>query len=448
MNQGNGKFSDGRYGEKGIGVFFVSIFIFFVFLIFSAKNEADRLNKSLTFYKNRNVFLEKRVDSLESENNELTKKIKLFSDSRTVTCECADSNLKNSIQEVFDKISSIRGLGGKLPKSIDFMTREESVDYIKSWNKNSQDERMKGEEKLWKFLGLLPQNIDLEKLLEKVYNEQIAGFYDPGTKRLVVISNEKNKNFLTSEEKLILSHELTHLLQDQNFSLLSEFESIPKEEDDEYMAKLALIEGDATFSMSLFLTKMSENELGEVLDINHTLKSDVLDSSPSLVKESILFPYEYGMKFISYFYYEKGQGWKFINKIYHDPPVSTEMIMNPKKYEEKDLPKEVYIDSNEKGNKQSIYKSTIGQFGYYMIFSNFLDKDESFNCSSGWGGDSLEFFGDLVVLKSFWDSEEDLEEAYNCFVKLEEKFWFKENNIDISIKKDREFLLVNFSKNK
>ena len=51
-----------------------------------------------------------------------------------------------------------------------------------------------------------------------------------------------------------MAHELTHALQDQHFNL-RRFEKWPKGDSDAELAAHALIEGDATLAMTLYMAK-------------------------------------------------------------------------------------------------------------------------------------------------------------------------------------------------
>src|SRR4051812_48923949 len=70
------------------------------------------------------------------------------------------------------------------------------------------------DEEVLKLLGLLPRNADLRKLSGAVFGEQVAGYYDPRTKRLTVVRGARG-----FAGEVVLAHELTHALEDQRFKL-------------------------------------------------------------------------------------------------------------------------------------------------------------------------------------------------------------------------------------
>ncbi|MBD3306489.1 hypothetical protein GF339_08805, partial [candidate division KSB3 bacterium] len=121
------------------------------------------------------------------------------------------------------------------------------------------------ERRLMKF-GFIVSPIHIDQLLAQMLSQQIAGYYDPLEKHMVLIQGPVESgsqgmmallNYLSewlleirglSLENVLLAHELTHVLQDQHFDLLS----LPLEDldqEDAATAALALVEGDAMLVM-------------------------------------------------------------------------------------------------------------------------------------------------------------------------------------------------------
>ena len=100
-------------------------------------------------------------------------------------------------------------------------------------------------------------------------------------------------------EKVTFSHEYTHALQDQNFNLKGlALDEIGQ--GDRALARLSLVEGDATLLMSYWATAhLSQAEtfqmLGESLNPDAT---KILTDMPAVLRESLLFPYTSGLQFV------------------------------------------------------------------------------------------------------------------------------------------------------
>ena len=87
----------------------------------------------------------------------------------------------------------------------------------------------------YKVLGLVPRELDTAALMISMLTEEVAGFYDPDNKRMVLIVEDgpaEKPSWLGSllgakpafdkeEQKTTLAHELTHALQDQLYKLNS-----------------------------------------------------------------------------------------------------------------------------------------------------------------------------------------------------------------------------------
>src|SRR5262249_35725084 len=127
-----------------------------------------------------------------------------------------------------------------------FVTRQRAVEMVEQANRRDypQSQQTLDEQQL-KLLGLISNKDSLAASESVIEGEQILGFYDPKTKRLVVI---KDANATRSLLEITLSHELTHALEDQVFGLDSD--SDPN--DDRAIAHSSMAEGSATKVMTLY----------------------------------------------------------------------------------------------------------------------------------------------------------------------------------------------------
>ena len=96
-----------------------------------------------------------------------------------------------------------------------FLDRDEAVALARriSRSEYSEDEQRIDEESL-KLLGLLRRGTDLRAAVESVEQDQVLGFYDDRSKRLVVIRDAGATRPLL---EITLAHELVHALEDQRF---------------------------------------------------------------------------------------------------------------------------------------------------------------------------------------------------------------------------------------
>ena len=121
-----------------------------------------------------------------------------------------------------------------------------------------------------------------------IFGQGVAGYYDPRTKRLRVVSGAQTENRVLNE--ITLAHELTHALEDQRFKLDLESSS----SDDAGMANLALVEGSATAVMFTYAERhfSPEQTLGGLFS---SLGQDTGDLPP-FVEAQLVFPYIQGQR--------------------------------------------------------------------------------------------------------------------------------------------------------
>ena len=93
------------------------------------------------------------------------------------------------------------------------------------------------DEEMLKLLGLIEPDVDLRAVSASVYEEGVAGYYDPRSKHLRIVKGTAPGAL----NEMVIAHELTHALEDQRFGLPSDQGG----SDDRLLAALALGEGTA-----------------------------------------------------------------------------------------------------------------------------------------------------------------------------------------------------------
>ncbi|HWN80594.1 MAG TPA: hypothetical protein VNM87_00720, partial [Candidatus Udaeobacter sp.] len=127
--------------------------------------------------------------------------------------------------------------------------------------------------------GLLPPSYDLVKDFPALLTSQVAGFYDPRQKTLVLTdrpggllgpeaAQQLGPAFAARIEEMAIVHELTHAIQDQHFTLLGLIGGAHEPLADSLTGSSALVEGDATLVMYSYLLGIAVERLpmiGEML---------------------------------------------------------------------------------------------------------------------------------------------------------------------------------------
>jgi uncharacterized iron-regulated protein len=233
-----------------------------------------------------------------------------------VASAAADANLDTTVRQLEKDITAVRGLPFKTPVVAKVIPR--------------------------------PKNAD----------KHLQGYYSIKDKTLFVYDDVSG-----SYERGVLIHEMVHALQDQQFGLEKLHESV--EEDDAALAKAALIEGDATYTM-IEVLKKDQPKVTAMLDAPIAKAKDVRKA----------FLYVGGARYVKALK-ERG-GWEAVNKAYRFPPESTADILHPEGVSTIDLgPGE-----------------TVGELGWIALLAQIPDTAGlAMAATSGWRGDRVVDYG-------------------------------------------------------
>jgi hypothetical protein len=254
-------------------------------------------------------------------------------------------------------------------------------------------------------------------------SSSIAGYYDPVAKELFVVSRSGT---LGPVERVTFAHEFTHALQDQNFDL-TQFDIAQVGEGDRGLAGLSLIEGDATAVMTVWAQEnMSIFELLQLSQQAATPEAlQILNELPPIIRESALFPYDAGLKFVLSI--ESTGGEPAVDDAFNDPPASTEQVMHFDKYEARETPVAVAIPAGIAGRlgtgwKESL-QDTLGEFQLGVWLRAGTDqKGVTEDAAAGWGGDRVALFDGpndawAILLSTAWDTEQDARQFRDAAAK-------------------------------
>ena len=202
-------------------------------------------------------------------------------------------------------------------------------------------EEVRAEELTLKKFGLIPQDFDLAKNEVDLLTEQAAAFYDYNRKKLFITDSTSSES-----QAPVLAHELSHALADQNYNL-GRFIKQGNKSDDGSTARLAVMEGQATWMMSEYLARKAGTSLKDSATLAAAManmavgdeggesdKSDgefpVFDKEPLYLRLTLVFPYTKGMSFQqAVLVHDPRTGF---GEVFLHPPVSTQQILHPTKY--------------------------------------------------------------------------------------------------------------------
>jgi hypothetical protein len=165
------------------------------------------------------------------------------------------------------------------------------------------------------------------ELRQEALEGQVAGFYVPETKELVV----RSSGDVGAVEQVTLAHELEHALADQELDLPLSEDPDPSRADQD-LASLALVEGDATLTMQQYALRYLglDEQLSLASDPTVLQAQQQLEQLPHYLQQELTFPYVQGLEFVCDLY-SRG-GWEAVDQAYAKPPTSTDQILFPERY--------------------------------------------------------------------------------------------------------------------
>jgi hypothetical protein len=296
--------------------------------------------------------------------------------------------------EVLEEMSKLISLPILSPLKKSLRSREEIRAYLLQKMKEDKDaDKRYADQKTMEKFGLIPKNFPMDQTLVAVLTEQIAGLYDPDSQEFFIADWTS-----PADERPVMSHELTHALQDQHFHI-DKWTDAAKPDDDAELARDAVIEGSAMAAMVDYELggKGSIRDLG---DFDPSLFMGDMDSSPELAKapkvlqDELLFPYISGIRFTQHLL-KAGNGWPDFYQVFERPPASTQQIMHPDLYLQGVLPAKVQLPATlgvVSPDWKKLDENDMGEFGVQEILKQFLAKDRAAMLAATWSGDRYAIF--------------------------------------------------------
>ncbi len=228
-------------------------------------------------------------------------------------------------------------------------SREEVVSYLKKNMAEDKDvQRLQRTELVLKKFGLLPRDFNLQTFMVGLLEEQVAGYYDSKTKTVNLLDWVE-----PDLQRPVLAHELTHALQDQSFGLDKWMkkdsqdldgkknliaDDLTKDETSE--ARQAVVEGQAMVVLLDYMLAPMHRTVAdspEMVDMmNEEMRTGTPDSvqfknAPIFLKDSLTFPYRYGVEFEAELLRAEGKERAFA-ATFQNPPRTSREIMEPRTY--------------------------------------------------------------------------------------------------------------------
>jgi len=294
------------------------------------------------------------------------------------------------ITDIKAAVADLRGLQWKRSQPVEIVSQDELVHRARAANaRDIRPERLAGDGDTLRILHVIPRDLDYAEALDDIL-DLVLGFYDPETKELVVRDSGGDVDVQT---RVTVAHELDHALTDQWFDFGGRIDALYDADNTEELdALVALIEGDA----KLLEARYIDDHLGEEEQVEYLLGGLVGSGGdlsavmrlPRFVLEELYFPYTTGFEFAER--QAARRGFSGVDDAFRKPPVSTEQIIHPDRYEAGQgwepppLP-----DVAAAASCTDVRRGTLGESTLATVLDEHLGSSEASAAVSGWNGDSF-----------------------------------------------------------
>lgn len=284
--------------------------------------------------------------------------------------------------------------------------------------------RFAAEQRLYAFLGLIPDDLDLYQLQLDIAAEQSPAWHLPSSNEIQVVPTSETTGV---REALLLAYAYSFLLQERYFGLSALLDDAAIESD-RRLALDALSIGDASLSMTLYGANRFPTVGPE--EVAGGVETRVLDSAPFVVQQLFLFPYTFGADFVVGL--QGAGGWEGVNSAYERPPLSATEVLHPLKYLQGFAPTPVSLPdlAGALGPGWSAdSEGVLGEFRLRIYLGSAIPGLEAAAGAGGWAGDRYALLqgpqGKLLAFRSAWEDVAEAEAFFAAYASFtdERRAW-------------------------
>jgi len=342
-------------------------------------------------------------------------------------------NVCDQVPAIAHTLTEITGFPLKHPVPCEFISKDDVNSFLKKRVKEvASPEEVRAEELTLKKFGLVPQDFDLAKSTVDLLTEQAAAFYDFDRKKLFITETTSGES-----QEPVLAHELSHALADQSFNL-SKYTRQGRTSDDGSTARLAVMEGQATWLMTEYMARQNGTTLighPQMVDAAAGMSESegasqfpVFDNAPLYLRLSLVFPYTKGMLFQNALVEHDGK--QAFAEPFRRPPVSTQQILHPAKYLADEKPAQPALpDPHLPHGYKGLVEGTMGELEHHILLEQYAGKEAEQAIAPHWRGSVFELrenkkAGRVVLLYAAqWDSEDAARRYFTAYREVLRKKW-------------------------
>jgi hypothetical protein len=335
----------------------------------------------------------------------------------------ADVAIFAQIRSMTEQIERITGWKAKRKVPAALMNKKQLDAYLQArLNDDVKPDELRAEQVTLKRLGFIGDQVDLKQSLLDVMNEQAAAFYDTRKKRLYLMEATGDQM-----QESVLVHELSHAIADQQHNLYR-FMQQSGPSDDAHLARMAVLEGQATWLMSEYMAMQNGSTLigrpelvAMMARASSTSSSEfpALDSAPLYLQETFLFPYSQGMLFQSKVIEKLGK--TGYSEVFKRPPTTTQQILHPELYLADRQPPILSLPPG-KFRDPVLTDGTLGELDHQILLRQFKVKEWA-DIAAGWSACRYRVLEDKrrtrnsLLYISQWQDDEAARKFFSAYRK-------------------------------
>jgi hypothetical protein len=327
------------------------------------------------------------------------------------------AQIERAMDRIGGDVRALRGISDAAPIRRALITPDQlRVKMNAEFQKEYSRDQARDDLEEYAAFGVLDPAFDLYAFYLDTYTKYILGYYDPAEAELYVVSGAG----FGASQRSTYAHEYMHGLQFQKHNLTAD--NWASGENSEIVSgKQALVEGEATFVEDMWQARYFS--LGDQVDY-YKQSLGALDANffriPSYLEQEIYFPYLEGRAFVAALYAEGG--WSAVDAAFGDPPSSTEMILHPEKYLQREPPVKVadpVVPASFSVGWREIRTDVMGEFSTDLILATRVNAFRASQAAAGWGGDRYTVWQNdaagstAVAWHTRWDTQTDADDFFS-----------------------------------
>jgi hypothetical protein len=332
-----------------------------------------------------------------------------------------DEEAKRVVELALSHVAEVRKLTPKHPVKGVVISRDALLERIKKDLLVDLDaDLIEGTRELLFALNLTAADFDYFENLLLLYGTQLAGFYDPEAKEMVLLDD-----LGVEAQEATLWHELVHALQDQHYDLRKLTKWAP-DRGDAVSAAQSFAEGDA---MSAMMDVMLLPRGQRALDMSETLIAQSMAAIealpevrdvPSILKRSIVAPYTDGLSFTHAL--RREGDWNRVDRAWGAPPETTEQLLHPEKYRANEAAERISLPPAPPSGPTTVrYRDVLGEQTVRLVLEEWVPLETARKAASGWAGDRVAVFADgdrrAVAIALRYDDEASARRALEAVAR-------------------------------